>query len=59
MVNKGFSFFCQQVASVFKMSKEIMDCVQAEELSLREGELEAVVEVWESRWMGMILRNSY
>lgn len=45
MVNKGFSFFCQQVASVFKMSEEIMGCVQAQELSLREGELEAIVEV--------------
>lgn len=57
-MSKGFSSFCQQVASVFEMSEEIMGCVQAQELSLREGELEAVVEVQESRWMGMILRNS-
>lgn len=52
-MSKGFSSFCQKVASV-----EIMGCVQVQELSLREGELEAVIEVQESRWMGMILRNS-
>lgn len=54
-----FSFFCQQVASVFKLFKEITGCVQARELNLSEEEVEALPEVWGSRRMGMVLRNSH
>jgi len=56
--SKVSSFFCQQVASVFKLSKEITGCVQTSELNLREEELEALAEVWGSRPMGTVLRSS-
>lgn len=43
---------------MLKLPKEITGCVQAQELNLREEELEALAEIWGSRRMGMVLRNS-